>query len=793
MNRAEKRRQRKLAKKELVKKKRVIPTLSASAQRTLNAAMDHHNAGRLSAAETLYRQVLVDQPNQPDALHLLGVLANQSGDHAKSIELISKALAVVPDFAQAHANLGVANKAAGRTKEAFACYRRALEIDPGFIDARFNLANALYSVGRMDEAASSYRQVISANQEFSEAHNNLGNTLKRLGDLEGAKLAYREALRINSSYAEAYNNLGTVLLDGHEPEEAEKNFRKAIAVKPDYTHALNNLGNSLKNQDKFDEAEVCYRKAVSTDPGYSDPLFNLGSLYQERSDLSAAMEFYEKALTIDPSRGDAHYNLGVILEERGDVEGARKRYGTAISLQPEKDGWRIRKARLLPIIPSSEDDIRISRRNLQEEIRILSGRNLEIADPVSEVGATSFYLAYHNQDDKPIIEELSELYHRACPDLEFVSDHCRVPRRKTGNILRIGFISSFFWNHTIGKLSRGLIQHFSRERFEVIVLRPKGRTDQLSAVIDRSADHVVHLKNRLNEDRKRIADERLDVLFYPDIGMDPYTYFLAFSRLAPVQAVSWGHPDTTGIPNVDYLLSSNRLEIESASEHYSEKLVRLENLPTFYERPEKPEKTFTRTDYGLPEEGHLYVCPQALFKFHPTFDEVIGDLLRQDDDGYLILIEDGIGGYWKQLLSDRFGRSIPEVSDRVVFLPRLTNDKFLGLLTVADAVLDIPQFSGGNSSFEAFSMGVPIVTYPQGFMRGRVTAALYDQMGFDTLVANDPANYVELALRLARDLEFRLEMRAAIESNAWKIFERRESTEEIETFFIDAISRVAGH
>jgi predicted O-linked N-acetylglucosamine transferase (SPINDLY family) len=268
--------------------------------------------------------------------------------------------------------------------------------------------------------------------------------------------------------------------------------------------------------------------------------------------------------------------------------------------------------------------------------------------------------------------------------------------------------------------------------------------------------------------------------------MDPYTYFLSFARLAPVQAVTWGHPDTTGIPNMDYFLSSELSEIDNAQLHYSEHLVKLRYPSTYFYPPKLPAKKFVRGDYGLPDGVTLYACPQTLFKFHPNFDAVLGNLLRRDPMGRLVLIDPGKDYRLKMILMDRFSKSFPDVVENVLFVSKMSQDKFFGLLILADALLDIPTFSGGVSSLEAFAMGAPIITWPDDFMRGRLTAAFYKQMGLTELIATDAESYVTLALRLARDADFRLRMQTDIKDNANKLFESLDAVRDIEIFFIAA-------
>lgn len=829
MNRAEKRRQKKKAGKAAKAAQEPSPSprqTPSDIRQSLELAIRHHGAGDLSRAEGIYQQILEADPNQPDALHLLGVIAHQVGKNDSAVEFISQALAIKPDFAEAHYNLGSAFQDLRRLEEAAASYQKALVLKPDYAKAHNNLGNTLKDLGKPDEAVASLQKAIAIEPDFAEAHSNLGNALKDLGRLDDAVANYQNCLAIKPDFAEAYNNLGNALtkqgrldqaidnfqkaitlkpdfaeahnnlgaalFDMGRLEEAAASCRKALALKPDYAEAHGNLGNALKNLGKPDKAVASYHKALAIRPDFAEAHNNLGNALQDLEKLDDAIASYHRAIEIKPDYAEAHGNLELAYREQGDVESAARQIDLALSHMPDNAGWRIRKALLLPIIPASREDIRSCRETLEKALQDLLSENLTLGNPSVEIGVTNFYLAYHNRNDRRIQEDIAKLYIAACPALTYVADHCRPEHRKEMDAmqgkrrLRIGLLSSFFRDHTIGLLFRGIIQHLSKDDFEVILLRPPGMKDQLSEIIDQSADKVVSLCGRLEKDHQTIEAEKLDILFYPDIGMSHYPFCLAFARLAPVQAVSWGHPDTTGIPNMDYFLSSEGLEIPGASDHYSERLIKLRNVPTFYPRPAAPEKTYGAADYGLPQDVRLYVCPQSLFKFHPQFDNVLGDLLRRDPEGRLVLVDDKTGGNWRKLLIERFSRSFPDVAENVLFVSKMPREKFLGLLKLADALIDIPSFSGGNSSFEALSLGAPIVTWPQDFMRGRVTAAFYKQMGLSELIAGNADDYLDLALRLARDTAFRNRMRDDIEANAGKLFERLDTVREMEAFFTAA-------
>jgi predicted O-linked N-acetylglucosamine transferase (SPINDLY family) len=193
-----------------------------------------------------------------------------------------------------------------------------------------------------------------------------------------------------------------------------------------------------------------------------------------------------------------------------------------------------------------------------------------------------------------------------------------------------------------------------------------------------------------------------------------------------------------------------------------------------------------RREFSLPLDRHLYVCPQTLFKFHPDFDALLAAILARDPAGNLIFIE-APHRHWTEMLSHRLKQTLSGMDDRVTFVPRVDRPGFLRLLATADVILDPLHFGGGNTSFQALGLGVPIVTLPGAFMRGRVTAGCYRQMGIETGVAGTTEDYVDLAVRLGSDRAFNALVRAEINSRSAVLFEETAAVRELETFFKSAL------
>jgi predicted O-linked N-acetylglucosamine transferase (SPINDLY family) len=261
---------------------------------------------------------------------------------------------------------------------------------------------------------------------------------------------------------------------------------------------------------------------------------------------------------------------------------------------------------------------------------------------------------------------------------------------------------------------RGFIAHLPRDAFEVVVLFLGSHHDEIGEFIRRRADRHLEVPRLLPAARRLIAEQDLDVLLYTDIGMEPVTYSLAFSRLAPAQAAFVGHPLTTGIPTIDYFVSSAWYEPDDADQHYTETLARLNSLHTCYYRPMPTRLVKSRDLFGLSHTDHVYACLQSLFKLHPSFDEMLAGILGSDPRGVLVLLH-GRRPRSVEALQHRWATTMPDVVDRIRWLPEREYDAFLQLAAIADVLLDPFPFGGGNTSLEELSLRGTRRDSPLGF------------------------------------------------------------------------------
>jgi predicted O-linked N-acetylglucosamine transferase (SPINDLY family) len=588
--------------------------------------------------------------------------------------------------------------------------------------------------GDADLASIFLDRAIETGKAEPEIFANSGVINRELGNLETALDLLKIAVDREPDNGNFHYNLALVYGDLGQSDFAENHYQMAIGIIPDMVAAHNNLGNINKNKKKYNEA----------------------------------LSFYKQAIKIDPNYIPAYRNLADLYETSGDHLAAKNVYSEAIYLRPDT-GLRIREALVLPVIVDSKEQILECRKQLISKLDNLLNDGLTVEDPIREVGATNFLLPYHGLDDKEIQVKISEMYLKVCPSLVFEAPHVRGwMAGLEGGVPRIGFVSSFFHDHTISMLNKSLINGLPKARFEVFIFSFSRVEDSYVQGFKTGSPKFISLPKRIDDARQRIAEAELDILYFTDIGMEPLTYFLGFSRLAPVQCVTWGHPVTTGLPNIDYFVSSNLIEPENAQASYSEKLIKLNSLPSCIAKPNEFKNILKQER----SNGQRIFCPQSLFKYHPDFDKILGKILRALPDATIQII-DGSHPSWSVLLKTRMLKQTYDVSDRIEILPRRNKKEIADLMRAADVILDTPHFSGGMTTFEALAAGTPVVTLPGEFMRSRVSFGVYKQMNMMDCVSEDTEGYIEITKRLCLDNNFAKMVRTQITEGQLNIFDNR--------------------
>jgi predicted O-linked N-acetylglucosamine transferase (SPINDLY family) len=650
-------------------------------QQQFESGVSHHQAGRVAEAEAIYRQVLLRNPNHAEALHLLGLIAGQYGNDDQAIDLIGRAIRLMPGLANAHSNLGNSLMRKGQLDEAVASYRRAIALKPDYFAAYCNLAAALKNQGHLDESIAAANRAIQLNPNSAEAYNNLGNALEKKGQFGLAIAAFGQAAQLNPNDGGAYCNLGGLMNAIGRVDQAIPLCRRAVQLQPDRAEAHNNLGIALMNDGQLDEADAALQRAVQLKPDYAEALGNLGMVLKEKGQLEQAIAAFRRAIEISPANAVIHSNLVHTVYFHPD-------YGQAELLR-ESRAWAARHAQ-----------------PLQSFIR----------------------------------------RHKNTPD----------PNRR----LRIGYVSPDFRGHTQAFFTVPLFAAHDSNQFEIFCYSDVAKPD---AVTERLRANSSVWRSTVGLSDSKLADmvrsDRIDILVDLTMHMAHNRLPVFARKPAPVQVTWLAYPGTTGLDTIDYRLTDPYLDPpQTGDEFYTEKSIRLPNAFWCYD----PMSAETVSE--LPAARNGYVTFGSLNNFCKVGDGVLAlwsRLLTAVPDSRLVLLSpDGI--HRRQVL-EKLGVE----PARVEFVTRMSRGRYLQTHHRFDIVLDTFPSNGHTTSLDALWMGVPVVTLRGQTAVGRGGASILSNVGLTEFIAENPEQYLSIAVGLAGDLpklgELRSSLRTRIE------------------------------
>lgn len=309
-------------------------------EKLIGQGLQAHRAGRLAEAKTFYQQALAEAPRHPDALHLAGVVALQSGQPELAVEHIKQAVEQLPDHPGFQGNLAQAYLAMNRVKEAHAAFRRAAALDPQAPQFEVGAATCLALQGRLEEAEQQLRAVLQRHPGFVLAWFNLARAVSAQGRLEEAAALYRRAVDIDPAYADAYTGLGSTLRGLERHQEAEQVYRRLLGVQPDSLTGNCNLAFALIERGAFAEAAELCRGALALVPGSADLHLIIGTALAHQGRLTEARGAFHAAVEADPANLRARWGYGYALIETGRPRAGLQWLEEVLEHQPDAAEFR---------------------------------------------------------------------------------------------------------------------------------------------------------------------------------------------------------------------------------------------------------------------------------------------------------------------------------------------------------------------------------------------------------------------------------------------------------------------
>ena len=691
---------------------------SVKIQQALQSALAHLNSAQLQQAGRICQDILKVEPGNAEANHLFGIINCQAGQIDAGISYIRQAIKSKPAYVEAHKNLGKALKTKGNPEEAAESYQRALDLAPGYAEVQNELGNTYYELGSYEKAAIAYRQAIAIVPGQAGFYNNLGNVLKKTGKYDEAISCCQKALSIAPDYAEAHTGLGNIYGELGNFDKAEASYRRALSIKPDYAEAYNNLGNMLLEQGRPAEALPCYQKALAIKPGYAEAYSNLGKALIFKGALSDAVASCRKAISLQPGFAEAYYNLGNAIKEQGFLEKALANYRQALSLKTD-----------LTIAHSS----------------ILF--TLNYLDKHSQEEIYQEALQWDQQFAQPLLPS-KQLYQNTSEE---------------NRILRIGYVSQDFRNHSVAYFFEPTLQAHDRKDVEVFCYVNVKKPDEVTERLQAASDQWRSIVGLRNEDvAERIREDRIDILV--DLaGHTAENRLLVFAyKPAPIQ-ISWlGYPNTTGIKVIDYRFTDAIADPPGeADRFYTEELIRLEHGFLCYKAEEAAPDV---SELPCIKNGFItFGSFNNLAKVTAEVVECWSEILRAVPGAHLLMKSKPLAD---KETKARYLKMFEEKGiqpERIELLGWLAErNGHLGLYNKVDIGLDPFPYNGTTTTCEALWMGVPVITLLGERHAGRVGASIMHQVDLEEMVAGSLEEYVQMAQELGNDRDLLVEMRGGL-------------------------------
>jgi protein O-GlcNAc transferase len=720
----------------------------------LQAAQAHLAADRFAEASAIYDQILLRQPEQPVAIGNLGVIAHRTGQTELAITLLTRAIAADPRDPSFFVNLGNVHESSGAFGQAIANYRQAVFLDPGSEWAHLRLGGALQQQGDLLEAAVSVSRALTIRPDFPEGIRGLGYVFLIAGKLEQAVVCFRKALSLAPSYAEAHNNLGNALDQLHRVGESIASFQQAILFKPTLALAHANLGRALMLVGRFSEATQCCQRAVELQPDYPLAHLNLGRSYRKQGLLSEAVRCYRQMLSLAPDHAAGLSHLAGTYMEQDELALAYETFEKAIQARP---AFPMAYSNLLYFCSFTRYISPAAERTLAEGWE---------KNQLTEVQrATARQRASASSGTFP-----------TCP-LE-------------GRRLRLGIVSPDLGEHPVSEFLEPFFNQLDRSRFHLTLFPTEFRAELRAVRIHNLADNCIPLID-LTDDQAvvLIQSEQIDVLVDASghTALDRLGIFAR--RAAPVQISYIGYWSTTGLTEMDWVLSDPGCDPGCYDAHFTEGLWRLPRLTVSY----IGDRSLPESGWKPDPDGTIWLGSFNRYsKIRKQALALWAGVLHGLPEAKLLLEDSAIHQEetHQRILGVLAGHGIE--AGRVQFIPYIRgHERHMVLYDRLDIALDTVPFNSGTTAYDALWMGVPLVALEGDWLGGKMGCGILTALGQPQWIAQDAAQYAAIVAALARDVEGRRALRQTQRARmaAGPLCDARAMATALEDAFVDMYNR----
>ena len=715
----------------------------------LAQGMRLQQSGQLAEAQGVYQQVLQTEPNNADALHLLGTLAIAGGRLPAAIEQIQRAIQSNPNNPMYHVNLGEAFRRSGDVAAAIACNERAIAVQPNMAGAHANLGQLQMQQGRGDAATESFRKLVELVPQDPRAHMLLAQSLVNQGRHSEAETHLRRAVALQPDEALTHFNLAAALHAQQRLDEAAASYRAAVERDPNNPAAQVNLGTVMQQLNQPDAAEAYYRRAIEFDPQLAGAYNNLGMLLMRSARFEEAVPVLRRAVELSPADAALHAALGAVLQDAGWFDEAEAASRRAIELSPRAAQAYNNLAICAQLQGRLDEAIELYQKAI----------DIEPSDPQNHSNrlyALNYHPGYGAQQIYDEHVTWGSKYADPLTEQSPPHDNDRVLDRR----LKVGYVSPHFRSHAVNAFVEPILASHNHASYDVFCYSSTINPDDTTKRLQSHAD-TWRVCNDLSDEQlaERIREDQIDVLVDLSGHIGGNRLMLFARRPAPVQVTYVGYQNTTGMRAMDYRLTDDYADPPDQTDRFhTEQLVRLPRsffcyLPSDDAPPVGPLPAVQR--------GHVTFGSFNNFaKITPQVLATWAELLRRVPDARLVIlttVTDSVrayvhGAFAKQDVS----------SDRVELIHRRPRKGYLELISEVDVALDPFPFNGHTTTCDTLWQGVPVVHLSGDRYASRFGGSGLKTLGLEELIASTTEQYVDIASGLADDVDRLEALRATL-------------------------------
>jgi predicted O-linked N-acetylglucosamine transferase (SPINDLY family) len=605
-------------------------------------------------------------------------------------------------------------------------YKKLIETDSKDYNSFFLLGTILAQKKKFAESIKFFITSLEINQNNYIAHNNLGLSYYNLGNTVSALVHFKKSLVLNSTYAGTHNNVGLIYLKEEKYNDAINCFKEAIRLQPNFAEVFNNIGIANRHLHNFSESRLNFEKATNIKPNYYEAYNNIGVLFANYKKYREAIKYFSEAIKINPEYAEGYFNRGEAYFQINDYIMAVRDLEISKKIDPRKDNGTLFFTKL-----------KIGEWNTIEEQRELLKKqiietNFYVKPFISLSLTDSTSIQKRNFENFILKKKISQEVYTT------MTEHKKI---------RIGYISSDFYNHATSHLICNLLETHDKNNFEIYTFNLSTKIDDFTKRISNATNLVDISSMSLDRIKNTIENYKIDIA----VDLKGHTQNsrpdIFYKRVAPIQINYLGHPGTIGHRNIDYIIADHFLINKEQEKNYIEKII---FLPNCYQPsnsiPALDKKKFSKEYFGLPEDNFIFCCFNNSYKITPNIFNVWLRILKRVSKSVIWILEDNL--LFKENLKKKFKENNLN-PDRIIFCKRTSLNDHLVRFHFADLFLDTFPYCAHTTANEALQSSLPLLTISGESFASRVSGSLLSSTGILELITYNEKDYEQTAIRLA--------------------------------------------